>query len=754
MSQFRFTIINGLVETVIDEPIGWDTGLFNVNRDKEMHGLFFAYTTALEFVDSGYTTIKEVFDVDGVRTLLFLRIELDCDQTDNFEQIYYGKLDFSTDDELSGDYCSIMVNVSESIEEVLLKDNRGTKYNITKDSTLLGEPLVPIPSYDITTREKQVEIETDYLALIDKKNAIPLQTLQQARFGWGLMFATVPANVDTFDGDDPSGSDWDTFDNVLPNLSGHHIWKSPVDGTVRIDVNITGQIACILSGLGDTQEWEIGVKIYRNEDFNDTTRDTVLFFGTGDRSSTRDYIYQPEFKLLNVNEGDTIGYFFYLLTNFNTVTPSGEYTYAISNNINAGSYFNITFNQEFKDTISQTFLIHDVFRRISQNILNKENAFYSELLGAKNTQGYSYPGNGCAAATSITNGYNLRGFKFEEKPLFDTFDDAYTSLNSIWNTGIGIETIGGERRIRIEPKEYFYNFDPSISLSFIKEIRYNFFGEYIYDKITIGYEEYGTEEGTEKTGTIDSFATKREYKTPFVGLSNSKSIELFSKWVADHYTIEFTRRKQVFTSGSSSWKFDENNFIICLSREYDGTPIPQNEQAENFDIVSGISTPDTSYNLRIAPANNLLRWSNFIFSGYKPTDLLKFTYGTVHIPMETRMINEYCDGNYNNKAFFQNQDLSPTDENIETREPLLMPRIASFTYPLSWTQYKTIRDNPTKAIQFNKNGVDNKLGFIQSLNYSPVTGEAQFVLIVAKAPRVLCTREYGDPDYVECGYSD
>lgn len=752
MSQFRFTIVDGLVETIIDEPIGWDTGLFNLNRDKEMHGLFFAYTSTLEFVGTGYDAIKQVYDVDGIRTLLFLRIELDCDQTEEFEQIYYGKIDFSTYDELSGDYCSITVNISSSIEEVLLKDNRATKYNVATDTTLQGKALAPLGSYDILTRQKIIDLSTVISTDIDRSNYVPLQNVSAPNGSDGFLFNVMPASYDSLAGYDPAGDTWMASVGITPNPSGHHFFKAPVDGNFKIDFKLRGQIRYEQINYESDLRGTYSIYIYKNEDFLTNTLKFVVFAAhIGSGSGTLGFNYEQHFTV-NLNEGDTIGYFIKIGTGKNS-TIEDDYSYSFADTLYPDSYFSVKIDQTFPDTVTQTVLIHDVFRRISQNIFNKENAFYSELLGSKITHGYSYSGNGCAAATSITNGYNIRGFKFDQRPLFDTFDDAYASLNSIWNTGIGIETRDGERQIRIEPKSYFYNFDPSISLSFIKEIRYSFFGEYIWDKITIGYEEYGTEEGTDKIGTLDSFATKREYKTPFIGLANSKSIELFSKWVADHYTIEFTRRKTAYTTQTSSWKFDENNFIICLSREYDGTPIPQNEQAENFDIVDGISTPDTSYNLRIAPANNLLRWCNFLFSGYKPTDLLKFTFGTIHIPLETRMINEYCDGDYNNHAFFQNQDLSPIDENIGTREPLLMPLTAQFTYPLSWDQYKVIRDNPTKAIQFNKDGVNNKLGFIQSLNYSPVTGEAQFVLIVAKSPRVLCAREYGDPDYVECGYS-
>lgn len=750
MSQFRFTLVNGLIETVINEPMGWDTGLFNINRDKEMHGLFFAYTSTLEFVDSGYDAIKEVYDVDGIRTLLFLRIELDCDQTGDFEQIYYGKLDFSTEEELSSDYCSFSCAISPSIEEVMLKDNRATTYTITKNVTLLGQSLNQLYPYGITTREKEIELETNYLANIDYSNYCngTANDTGSLRLLSVLLFNTLPAYQDTFDGNDHAGSDSSFFDdNNPPNVTGHHMWKSPVDGMIKIDFKLFGFLNYSKPFVTDTRADFI---IYRNENISDVLFSSAIKGLSNDTNYSGTFLTDGTVLNIAVNESDTIGW---VILYSNTIINPTINPFTFSTTLSTDSFFNITFNEKFGDTISSTVLLHDVFRRLSQNILNKENAFYSELLGLKQTRGYAYTGNGCAGATAITNGYNLRGFTFDEKPLFSNFDDAYNSLNSIWNTGIGIETIGGERRIRIEPKAYFYNFSPSITLDLIKEIKYAFSGDYIYDNIIIGFKKYGTEDGTEKTGTIDSFATKRQFKTPFVGLANNQSLELFSEWIADHYTIEFTRRKQILQSGSSSWKFDEDNFIICLSRQYDGSPLPQNEQAEAFDIVDGISTPLTSYNLRIAPANNLLRWLNFLFMGYKPTDLLKFTFGTIHIPMETRMINQYCDGSYNDHAFFQNQDLSPIDVNIASREPILMPRTASFAYPLSWTQYKTIRDNPTKAIQFNKDGVNQKLGFIQSVNYSPVTGQAQFVLLLAKTPQVLCSREYGDPDYVECGYS-
>lgn len=263
--------------------------------------------------------------------------------------------------------------------------------------------------------------------------------------------------------------------------------------------------------------------------------------------------------------------------------------------------------------------------------------------------------------------------------------------------------------IRLEPKSYFFNTTPSVYLTGINDITTEFDLALFTKTIQIGCETWNAE----SISGIDDPQTNHIYNLRYQLVG--KDEKQLSKFIAASLAIEQTRR--LTKVQSQDWRLDENIFIVSLS-EQDSAIIPETspptitQQPELISSgISGLTNSETKYNIRHTPARFLDRWSDF-YSGQMQSylgDSFKFASGEGNI-----LMSWIGDGGCDSGTLTENQNI-PISSNY-----LFLPIVYSFTHPLTWDEYTSIRNNRKNAISISweLEGVTyTKIAFVKKLGY-------------------------------------
>jgi len=85
-----------------------------------------------------------------------------------------------------------------------------------------------------------------------------------------------------------------------------------------------------------------------------------------------------------------------------------------------------------------------------------------------------------------------------------------------------------------------------------------------------------------------------------------------------------------------------------------------------------------------------------------------------------------CEGTSPETTIDEGGDIEVTDDF------LFMPVVYTFEHPLTWEQYKTIRDNKNNAIGVSRTDSGHRTCFIQTLEYEITHGKAKFVVLLGE----------------------
>lgn len=374
------------------------------------------------------------------------------------------------------------------------------------------------------------------------------------------------------------------------------------------------------------------------------------------------------------------------------------------------SFFNITAHTIFPDTSAEGFYIHDVAMGVMDRIVGLNGRFYSLYFGgpAATFSGSSAPDdpysvNGCGFDYQLFKGLHVRGYTLAQKPFSTSFDDWWDGANNIFNLGLGYEDVelpdggGIETRevIRVEEKGGFYDSSSnSVDLENVGgqedgsgggiEISYD--ADYLFTSIQIGYRKWEAEasSGIDDPQTVHTYASR--FKT--VGGPAQKDIQIISPFLAASLAIEQTRRETLQIG--KDWKLDEDTIII----QTDETETPEPIRLYSASLITGLLNADTRYNVRLTPASNFARWQNYIANAFQSYtgDVFRFVKGEGNTDMTfSNPAATGCDAEAGSSA----------DENaniVVGSDFLFLPIIFKFEHPLTWIEYKAIRDNRKKSI--------------------------------------------------------
>jgi len=389
------------------------------------------------------------------------------------------------------------------------------------------------------------------------------------------------------------------------------------------------------------------------------------------------------------------------------------------------THLKITADTLYFDSVCESLFLHDVAGSISDRIIGGDNKFYSEYLGSTQTNYRAYDLDGCGWAFILAQGLQIRQYTLAQKQFSLSFKNWWDGINPIENLGLGYDTIDGQEVIRVEEKQFFYDTTPIIYFNWANNIIESYDKDYIFSTIKTGYKEW---QSLDISG-IDDPQTNHDYSTLFQTVG--QPIDITSSFVAAGLAIESTRR--TFKDKANDNRFDDKIFIIAINPDQLSSPANtyKPELNENFNSITNLLNPETRYNSTLTPARNLVRWGNLLFGCLQDylTSVIKFNKGEGNYAM----IGDYSGSapgicfNIISDALSEKQDISLAAYGAGISH-LFQPIILEFKYPLSYTNYKLIRDNRKNAIAVSESDSDHSICFIKRMEYDVINSLASFTV--------------------------
>jgi len=690
--KFRFTIFNDSLApdgVVVKTPIGWKECKLVLERHKDYHSLIEFFEGEFIFFGDAMDLLTAIETAEGPDARPIVVIEV-SNQINVWEQVYSGIIDLSMLEEFAYGTAEYKIKIP------IIRNDFWTKFINRKSvpvdlaasvdidgnaRTPIASTTIPMPSQAINAYYKaemesanttgRVPVEYNFNgSSLDSAGQIdlPIKKVQEVK-----NVSELPAMILNITGWGPSGNN-----SFAPNL------VAKFKGTYVFEINMVMSTSPYSSPYaGGNKVASLALRIYLNGVLHDSA--SVSNLGVNGTDGRTIYNYSSTFDL---NAGDSISYILAL-----TGVITADY-FIVFNDYFPGENSYITFEATtlFEDTECETFKIKDAAESILSKITAKDNVVESSALDS------------CYGKYSLQRGLQIRGYSLADKPFTMSFDDWWMGCNPILNLGLKYTE---DDTIRIEKKSYFYNPSPSVSLSGVPNMVRTYDTDKFIKTVQIGYDKWSAESAS----GIDDPQTKRTWRTIFSSIG--KDEKLLSKFIAASLAIEETRRQRI--EESKDWRLDEEVFIIALNSD------DEPELGTAFEAISNLLNADTRYNVRLSCARNFQRWLDYLSASLRHNIALEFEYsaGEGNTTMISELKTDDCENN--------GTVMATENGNEQQQTPLFLPKEFSFAYPLSWTNYKTIRDNAERAI-----GVNSKPHFIVRLEYPLTTGKASFKTLLAK----------------------
>ena len=638
---------------IITEPIGWNNDDKEFARNAEYDGIVSKFSNSLKFIGNGADYINLAYELYDVMAEIKLTKFERHPRTDKWVRSYWGYLDLMTR-KIENNQLSVKFNSGGLQEDIKAREDESVE--LTRRNTIDGSDLDPI-------LENEVYLAGRRIFLKSKWEVKPLEN---------KAFLTVYSN----DGNTRNqtqgipisltSQSHEQAQYILPDSRGSEgigssgmMFLANFDRTRKLNIKGTGFSFKPRITESDWQ-WaffKVCLTVYKNGiDYNLKSRTDI--FHAGENSSTMPNLWNinnktitiPDFNIpIVVNEGDSVALEFFIKADLKNYTTSRARFYVEVKEIKGTLYAEE--DSHFDSSIAKCYLAHDLLNQLSTICANKKKVFYSDYFGRKDL---GYPEDGPGAYVGMTHGFAVRGFTklpipdpdkgIENlyKPMTTSLRDAFSSLKSVLNVGVGIEEINGKERIRVEESSFFYNNNITIKLpNQVKKLTRTTATDYYWPSIELGYENGGF---NEEAQGLDEPNGKSNFTTI---INKGKNVySQLSKYIGGSYPLEFTRRKPLSLFPSTDTKYDTDVFLLDLKPGEN--QLEQRKWRDDLEKPpTGIFSPETATNLRFSPFNMLLRHGWVIASSLTKFATEKIRYGssTANSQMKTQLIggNEYAE---------------------------------------------------------------------------------------------------------------
>lgn len=638
---------------IITEPIGWNNDDKEFARNAEYDGIVSKFSNSLKFIGNGADYINLAFELYDVMAEIKLTKYERHPKTDKWVRSYWGYLDLMTR-KIENNQLSVKFNSGGLQEDIKAREDESVE--LTRRNTIDGSDLDPI-------LENEVYLAGRRIFLKSKWEVKPLEN---------KAFLAVYSN----DGNTRSetqgipisltSQSHEQAQYILPDSRGSEnvgsagmMFLANFDRTRKLNIKGTGFSFKPRITESDWQ-WaffKVCLTVYKNGiDYNLKSRTDI--FHAGKNSTTMPNLWNinnktitiPDFNIpIVVNEGDSVALEFFIKADLKNYFASRARYYVEVKEIKGTLYTEE--DSHFDASTAKCYLAHDLLNQLSTICANKKKVFYSDYFGRKDL---GYPKDGPGAYVGMTHGFAVRGFTklpvpdpdkgIENlyKPMTTSLRDAFSSLKSVLNVGVGIEEINGKERIRVEESSFFYNNNITIKLpNQVKKLTRTTATDYYWPSIELGYENGGF---NEEAQGLDEPNGKSNFTTI---INKGKNVYTqLSKYIGGSYPLEFTRRKPLSLFPSTDTKYDTDVFLLDLKPG--NNILEQRKWRDDLEKPpTGIFSPETATNLRFSPFNMLLRHGWVIASSLTkfPSEKIRYGSSTANSQMKTKLTggNEYAE---------------------------------------------------------------------------------------------------------------
>ncbi len=618
MTQYQFILLSnntGERLELTNAPEGWSETKINLIRDLTYFGILKSISVEFAFVGEAFTFLQ----LERLRFGQDFDVIVRC-YRESGEWFFDGKVNNENYDE-DRKFKKFICDIIQSTFVQKFHNSEDIKLNVRNTLNLDREDITPAIFQPAIFRGKTILYRSiaklsDNDTVYQYHHSIPFifSVNGNPSVSQPLGFQAIANEVEA--------------DNLAPNLPEEivgssesqiyrNVFSTPQD--VEIDFDIAFTATGLAETLGFYPQRRIRVVVL---DAINAIVETLFEVNVENEACYGDFAYdetisatiQPGHRVLFLNEQTY---------RTNVTIPTGtlqasdlmlifnaEYTYTKLD-------MTITNNSVIENLTRGVILPHELFANLIAQINGGK--FYSEFFGRPDL-GYDYLGDG--ALVGITTGEVLRGIDEDSVQVICSMRDAFRSYSSIFCLGA---IIRDDNTIQIEPLEDLINHEIAYDMGEVKNLHVKPAKDYLFNSVKAGYpiNEYEQENGR------DEFNTTYQFTNSF--RSTKKELDLVSIFNGDGYGITFALRAGVQTTGTADSRYDKLIFFIDLIENpdfVDHLVDPRYITRRNEEIlsVSGIFSPETAMNLRIAVGQNMLRWKRFLNIPLwrKPDNLLFF----------------------------------------------------------------------------------------------------------------------------------
>jgi len=733
MANWKFYLDGNQVE----EPIGWDGIEFTAIR-MESHGIDQPFSTEVKFYAEGAKYIKSIYDQYFINQPIAIQIVSNVGYNGSPYQ-FDGFLNLAIYQEhnvCDTDTFEITVGIIDDDFREKFKARQDVEINLNNDKDLDGAAIDPLTFKNIRLHRQELYLSGSAKNFSGSTNTI----------NW-YDAVLVPTYWQNSDFTDQYGSNFNTTQATI-NWNAGQWGDSPIfknNGGYSRTFNAT---------------YNLDFTVTNNNTFNSI--------------DVRAY-----FAIIN---GNTLTLPIYYVLPVTVLAAGATQTYNLSgtlsgivvpvgHTVNFGIEASYTGNPNTSDvTIDDTMTlkweeisagdfasqcnvltIEQWLRRCIYIMTGQDNMLLSDA--------FSEADNGCYWNNALTNGARIRGldpfFGFAQLPT--SWKQVFDGLDRIFCLGWAFEWTGTEWKIRVEPREYFYQNLISQTFTNVGEVDQSAKSELLVNNVTLGF--------TDKWKNIQlsgvyAIHTDRNYfiANKAMAENSSAKLDIRSDIIAEGYCIEFNRRASVITTGgaTSDRPNDYDTFIIWLTRaevtleNIEGTCFNLPQEVGTVTFAPGeISMPssfitfssgilDNLYNIWHTPARIAFRWWKVLgmHTYGLATPELQYQVGQYQTDYYSTINDsiEPCQQYLIDTPLYEYVSPGPEELRDGEKEYLFKPIGIEFTYPQSLCDFLTLsQDEQYRKVRLTSGSLDIQ-GFITEAMNQPEDasgGTTKFTLLMS-----------------------
>jgi hypothetical protein len=726
--------------TEVEEPIGWDAIEFTAIR-MESHGIDQPFSTEMRFYERGAKLIKALYDQYFINAEITIQITSDVGYAGEPYE-FNGMLNLAIYQEhnvCDTDSWEITVGIIDDNFREQFKARQDVEIDLTAIKDLNGDSIDSLTEKEIRLHRQDLYLQANGKNLADSSTYTyngPLGPIAQR-------FAVVPTYWSQKDFTENYGSAFDT--NVIfitratwettPILKNNASTNRTFNYDVSIEFTLTNN-----DTTGNVQISLAFVELNGNIPAGTTNLYTIDL--TPGQTITVVQTFTGSFSLPT---GNTISLFFIqdtFSTFFSAVTVDIEKGYTINlSEINSGEYA----------STANCLTIEQWLKRAIYMMTGSNNKLLSDV--------FNEGEGGCYWNNALTNGLRIRQADNQDDlgALKTTWKKTFEALDRIFCLGWAFEWTGTEWKIRVEPREYFYQNSISQTFTNVGEVTTMAKVDMLANAIQLGYDEKW--KNIQLSGTF-AIHTDRNYfvNNRAMAENSSGKLDIRTEIIAEGYAIEFSRRLSDISFGgaTSDRPNDYETFIIWLNRQtielgaVEDTTFNLFQETGAVTFLPGtVSLPSNLITFSSSPLNNLYNifhtpariacrwWKVLGMHTYGLTNpRLQFQVGEYQTAYESAISDssEPCIQIPSEVTIAENSDIYADIIVPEAAVYLFKPIGVEFSYPQSLCDFLTLsQDEQYRKVRLTSGSLDIQ-GFITEATNQPEDasgGTTKFILLQA-----------------------